>query len=180
MTLMAFAVAACNEKKPTTDIIAPKPVKKKPSAPVKMQASDHQETVAWVGSEYTVSIKRRVDTSLPMIEDESGNKYYDNTIEVKVVRPDGSEFFCKTFKKEDFASQTTEDYLKKSAMLGIVFEKAEGDNLIFAASVGSPDVLSDEYIPLVITLSRMGNVNIQKDTRLDSSDENTESEDEGV
>jgi len=99
---------------------------------------------------------------------------------VKVVRPDGSEFFCKTFKKEDFASQTTEDYLKKSAMLGIVFEKAEGDNLIFAASVGSPDVLSDEYIPLVITLSRMGNVNIQKDTRLDSSDENTESEDEGV
>lgn len=177
---MALAVASCSEKKASTDIIAPKPVKKTPSAPVKMQASDHQETVDWVGSEYTVSIKRRVDESLPMIDDGSGNRYFDNTIEVKVMRKDGSEFFSKTFKKTDFASQVGEDYMKKSAMLGIVLEKAEGDNLTFAASVGSPDVLSDEYIPLVITLSRMGNISIQKDSRLDSSEENAEDDNDGV
>lgn len=177
---MTLAVAACNEKKPTNDIIAPKPVKKTLSAPSKMQASEHKEAVNWVGSEYTVSIKRSVDESLPMIDDGAGNKYFDNKIEVKVTRKDGSEFFSKTFKKTDFAAQVGDDYLKKSAMLGIVLEKAEGDNLTFAASVGSPDVLSDEYIPLIVTLSRMGNVSIQKDTRLDSSEESTEDDNDGV
>ena len=74
----------------------------------------------------------------------------------------------------------TESYMKKSALLGIVVDKVDGDNLRFAASVGSPDVLSDEYMPLILTLTRMGSVSITKDTRLDSSSETTEDEDEGV
>ena len=46
------------------------------------------------------------------------------------------------------------------ALLGIVYVKAEGDYLYFAASVGSPDVTSDEYVPLVLKISRMGSISI--------------------
>ena len=67
--------------------------------------------------------------------------------------------------------------MKNSALLGIVLVEPQGDNLVFGASVGSPDALSDEYIPLVLTISRMGDVGIKKDTQLDST---SPEEDEGV
>ena len=60
------------------------------------------------------------------------------------------------------------EYLKKSALLGIVFDRVDGNNIVFAASVGQPDVLSDDYVPMLVTVSRSGNVTISKDTRLDS------------
>ena len=51
--------------------------------------------------------------------------------------------------------------------------------MIFAASVGSPDKMSDEYVPLVLTISRGGTVNIAKDTQLDTaSDVVDEADDE--
>ena len=64
-------------------------------------------------------------------------------------------------------------------MLGIVFDRADGASLIFAASVGSPDKMSDEYVPLVMTISRGGTVSIAKDTQLDTvSDAADEADDE--
>lgn len=181
LTLIVFAATAvsmvsCSEKKPTNDIIARKTVKKAPAGPGRMQDYSHNETISWLGKEYGIEIRRNVDKELPMIVDDSGNKFYDNKVKVIVTRPDGSVFFDRTFSKDDFSSCMTENYMKKSALLGIVIDKVEGDNLRFAASVGSPDVLSDEYMPLVLTLSRMGDVSIKKDTRLDTLDD----ADEGV
>lgn len=89
---MSVAAVSCSEKKQPSNIIAHKPVKKAPSAPVKMQNSDYEDAVSWIGSSYNVKISRRSDTGLPLIVDDSGNKYYDNVITLSVVRPDGSEF----------------------------------------------------------------------------------------
>lgn len=61
-----------------------------------------------------------------------------------------------------------------------MLEKADGDNLKFAASVGAPDVLSDDYVPMIITVSRTGGVSIEKDSRIDSSNSQADYEDEGV
>lgn len=180
MALMSVAAVSCSDKKQTGNIIAHKPVKKAPAAPVKMQNSDFEDAVSWIGSSYKVKINRKSDPGLTMIVDDSGNKYYDNVIEVSVTRPDGTEFFKRKFTKSDFSSYVDDDYSKKSALLGIVLEKAEGDNLKFAASVGAPDVLSDDYVPLIITVSRTGNVSIQKDNRLDSNNDQPDEEDEGV
>lgn len=180
MTLMSVAAVSCSEKKQPDNIIAHKPVKKAPSAPVKMQDSDYEDAVNWIGSSYSVKISRKADTALPLIVDDGGNKYYDNVIAVCVMRPDGSEFFNRKFTKSDFSSYIDDDYAKKSALLGIVLEKADGDNLKFAASVGAPDVLSDDYVPLIITVSRTGRVSVQKDSRIDSGSDQTEYEDEGV
>lgn len=178
--VMAVAVSACSDKKPTNNIIAHKPVKKASSAPVRMQDYERQDNVEWLGKSYKIMVKRRVDTGLPVIVDDAGGRYHDNVIDVTVVRPDGTAFFEKKFSKEDFSSCLSENYMKKSALLGIVFEKAEGDNLRFAASVGAPDVLSDDYVPLILTLSRMGNVGVSKDSRLDSNNNKVQDEEDGV
>ena len=58
---------------------------------------------------------------------------------------------------------------KRSALLGVIFVEAKGDVLRFAASVGSPDANSDEYVPLIVQVSRMGNVAINKDTQMDTN-----------
>lgn len=166
----AMLAASCGEKKQTTEIIAPKPVQKAAAAPVKMQGYENNENVEWLGKTYKVVVSRRTDTEMAMIEDETGTKYYDNRISLKVMRPDGTVFFSREFTKNDFSGYIDAAYLKHSALLGLVLEKAEGDNLQLAASVGSPDMLSDDYVPMLITLSRMGNITMKKDTRIDASD----------
>lgn len=167
-SVVALSVVACGNKKQNNDIIAKKPAVKAPASPVKMQDYNHRESVNWLGQQYGITINRRADTSLPLVTDDGGGKYYDNRIEVRVTRPDCSVFFNRAFTKTDFAAQVGDDYIKKSALLGIVIDRVEGENVVLAASVGSPDVLSDEYVPLLITVSRTGGVSISKDTRLDS------------
>lgn len=167
VALVLFFTASCSEKKPTNDIITHKTVKKAPAAPAKMQNYDHTEKVEWLGKQYTVSISRRAESDSALVADDNGNKYHNNRITVRITRSDGTEFFDKTFTKGDFASVVSADYRDKSALLGIVVDHAEGDKLYLAASIGSPDVLSDEYMPLMITVSRTGTVSISKDNRPD-------------
>ncbi|MBR6494925.1 MAG: DUF4738 domain-containing protein, partial [Prevotella sp.] len=78
---------------------------------------------------------------------------------------------AKTFTKTDFSGYVDAAFSKQSALLGIVFDKVEDGALRFAASVGSPDKASDEFVPLVLKISRSGSVSISKDTQLDT--ENT-------
>lgn len=177
----AVAFSACSEKKPTNNIVAKKTVAKAPSGPVRMQDSRFVEEVQWNGKGCNVSIVRRADTSLPVITDDAGGKYYDNVIEITIGSGSGTgeadgtnTLFHKVFSKQDFASMVSAEYLKKSALLGIVFDRIDGDNMVFAASVGQPDVLSDDYVPMLVTVSRFGNMTISKDTRLDSDVEEDE------
>ena len=169
-----MGVVACKEKKQTDVIITTKPVPeaKKPTQKV----GDYETTtpVDWVGSTYQVLVERKADESLPLADDGQGNKYYDNRITVKIVRKDGSEFFNRTFVKEDFSAYVDALYKKNSALLGIVLDRAEADYLVFAASVGSPAKMSDEYVPLVMKVSRFGDVKISKDTQLDTMSEGSE------
>ena len=84
-----------------------------------------------------------------------------------MLRFDGSAFFSRTFTKADFRPYIDKAYAD-GALVGIVLDRAEGDNLLFAASVGSPDKMSDEYIPLLMKLSRTGKITITKDAQLDT------------
>ena len=177
----AAMVTACQEKKQSTVIIAPKPEAPKPSGPVEMQDMNAQNEVEWIGKTYKVVVSRKVDRELPMVEVEPGKKAYDNRINLRILRPDGTEFFNRDFTKSAFAGCLDENTNNSGVLLGIVLDRAEGDDLIFAASVGSPDVLSDEFIPMVLTVTRMGEVSIQRDTTMDTSNgQEQEEEDEGV
>ena len=176
--LAISSLTACTEQKKSNIIIAPKPVAKVVNKATQ-KMSDYEQTreADWVGSHYKVVVKRSSDKELPVLQLDENTKYYDNRISVKVLRSDGSEFFSRTFTKKDFTS-----YIDMGALLGIVYVKAEGDYLYFAASVGSPDVTSDEYVPLVLKISRMGSISISKDEKLDTnaSAEDEEDEEDGV
>ena len=101
-----------------------------------------------------------------MVKDETGQKYVDNVFRLTVSRKDGSVFFSRVFTKKALTQYLDDDFTKTGVFEGLVFDRAEGDCLFFGASVGHPQ--SDEYIPLVFKLSRMGDLSIKRDTQMDN------------
>lgn len=158
-------LSACKEKQEPTDIIVPKQTQQAPAEPVAMQDNDYVDEIDWTGKRYLIEINRRSDKELPMVSNAQGAKYYDNRFTVTVRRSDGTTFFSREFTKNDFADNVDAQFLHNNALLGIVFEEAQDTGLLFAASIGDPDPLSDEYVPLIISLSRTGNLSIRRDTR---------------
>ncbi len=172
--LAAACLSSCGEKKKSNVIIAPKPTAPKPKKTQELSSYEQSRDISWLGKTYRIVMKRESDHELPLVESEDHTKYYDNKITIKILRKDGTEFFSRTFQKSDFTGYLDESTKKTGALLGIVFVEVEGDVLHFAGSVGSPDVTSDEYVPLVININRMGSVSIAKDTQLDTVGEENE------
>lgn len=187
LPMCLLALASCKDKPQTTDIIVKKPAAKAARRSVqKMGDYEQARKVQWLGAEYGILVERKADTSLPQATDEQGNPYYDNRITLTIRRPDGTVFFQRTFSKADFA-QYIDDSAANGALLGIVFDRIDGGSLKFAASVGSPDKMSDEYVPMVLTVTRGGTVSIERDTQLDTAsdtdaddDTNADGDDDGV
>lgn len=184
-----LGMTSCHEKKKSDVIIAPKPVVKAPKKTQSMSGYEQSRQVEWLGNTYKVVVKRAAATDLPLALGDDNTKYYDNKIEVRILRSDGTEFFSRTFTKADFSDYLDDETRKDGALLGFVYVETKADELVFAASVGSPDITSDEYIPLVVKINRTGGVSIAKDTQLDTdgsvekkqpSDSNDEDDDEGV
>ena len=160
-------LTGCSQKKKSDDIIATKPEVVKPQAPIRMQEYKQTTDVAWLGKNYQVEVHRVADDSLKMVKDENGQKFVDNRISVKVMRSDGSVFFSRSFTKAVFESYLNNDYRRTGVLEGLVYDKVEGNNLFFAASVSHPQ--TDEYIPLVVSVSNFGEVGIRLDTDLDTN-----------
>lgn len=165
--LMAVLAISCGKKKESKDIIVPTAEVVKPKAPISMQPYSQQQEVAWLDKSYQVFINRVADDSLRMVQDETGQKFVDNRITLRVVRADGSVFFKKVFTKATFDAQLDDDYRQTGILEGLVFDKVDGNNLIFAGSVSHPQ--TDEYIPLVVTVSNFGNVTIKRDDQMDTN-----------
>ena len=174
LAAMAVVLAACGEKKKSETIIAPRVVKVKPKEPIRMQPYMDEKEVPWIGKTYFVTVSRQPSDSLPMVKDETGQKFVDNVFRMTVTRKDGSVFFSRVFTKKALTQYLDDDYNKTGVFEGLVFDKAEGDYLYFGASVGHPQ--SDEYIPLVFSLSRMGVLSIKRDTQMDNPPEDKDEE----
>ena len=165
--LIAVIAISCGKKKESKDIIVPTAEVVKPKAPISMQPYSQQQEVAWLDKSYQVFINRVADDSLRMVQDETGQKFVDNRITLRVVRADGSVFFKKVFTKATFDAQLDDDYRQTGILEGLVFDKVDGNNLVFAGSVSHPQ--TDEYIPLVVTVSNFGNVTIKRDDQMDTN-----------
>jgi hypothetical protein len=162
---MPFLFAGCGQKKQHDDIIVEHTEAPKPQAPIRMQDYKDVKDVQWLGKQYQVEVSRTADDSLRMVKDETGQKFVDNRIILKVIRTDGSVFCTKTFTKVAFDGCLDDDYRKTGILEGLVFDKAEGNQLFFAASVCHPQ--TDEYIPLIVTLSNFGEVGVARDQDLE-------------
>ena len=165
--LMAVLAISCGKKKESKDIIVPTAEVVKPKAPISMQPYSQQQEVAWLDKSLQGFISRVADDSVRMVQDETGQKFVDNRITLRVVRADGSVFFKKVFTKSTFDAQLDDDYRQTGILEGLVFDKVDGNNLVFAGSVSHPQ--TDEYIPLVVTVSNFGNVTIKRDDQMDTN-----------
>ena len=107
--LMAVLAISCGKKKESKDIIVPTAEVVKPKAPISMQPYSQQQEVAWLDKSYQVFIDRVADDSLRMVQDETGQKFVDNRITLRVIRADGSVFFKKVFTKATFDAQLDDE-----------------------------------------------------------------------
>ena len=163
LTFMVLAglmlIAGCKEKKQTQDIIAPPKVENvQPAGPVRMQSYNKTWPVRWLDKEYKVTVNRTPNDSLPMVKDEMGQQFVDNSITLEVRRADGSVAISKTFTKASFDAYIDSNYRKAGILEGLVFDEVDGRYLEFAASVSLPQ--TDEYIPLEVKIDNFGNVTI--------------------
>ena len=166
LLMVALMISSCGKKKESKDIIVPTVEEVKPKDPISMQPYNQQQQVEWLDKHYQVFIDRVADDSLRMVEDETGQKFIDNRINLRVVRADGSVFFKQDFTKSSFDAQLDDDYRQTGILEGLVFDKVDGNNLVFAGSVSHPQ--TDEYIPLVVTVSNFGKVTIKRDDLMDT------------
>lgn len=183
LVLLAALMVACGGQKKTDQIIVAKYEKPAPQGPIRSEDYTEQKNIQWLGKTYQLEIQRVASDSLPMVSDETGQQYVDNRIMLKISRSDGSVFMTKAFTKHSFDSFLDEDYRKTGILEGFVFDRVEGNELRFAASVSHPQ--TDEYIPLVVAITRMGDIAIVRDTQMDtnggeSMEEEEDSGDDGV
>ena len=164
---LVLAMMACGGKKKSDDIITEQMDEPKLQEPVRLQPYTDDRDIQWIGRGYHIAIHRESSDSLPMVKDEIGQQFVDNVITLAVSRQDGSVFYSHRFTKKDFDRYIDDDYRKTGILEGLVFDKADGDWLEFAASVSHPQ--TDEYIPLVVRLSRMGEIVVKRDSEMDTN-----------
>jgi hypothetical protein len=167
VVVAALLLGSCGNKKKNEDIITQRVVKAAPQGPIRMPENLDQRDVSWIGKTYHVAIHRVPADTLSLVKDDTGQQYVDNVFTLTVSRQDGSVFFTRKFVKTDFARLVGDDFRRTGILEGFVFDKANGDWLEFGASVGRPQ--TDEYIPLVVRLSRMGDIDMKVDTQLDTN-----------
>lgn len=165
LTFVGLLATSCGKKKQHDDIIVQETETPQPQAPIRMQDYKDIKDVQWLGKQYQIEVSRTACDSLAMVKDETGQQFVDNRIVLKVIRQDGSVFCTKTFTKSAFNACLDDDYRKTGILEGFVFDKAEGNQLFFAASVCHPQ--TDEYIPMVVTLSNFAEVGISKDQQME-------------
>ena len=165
LAFVGLITTSCGKKKQHDDIIVQETEAPQPQAPIRMQDYKDIKDVQWLGKQYQIEVSRTACDSLAMVKDETGQQFVDNRIVLKVIRQDGSVFCTKTFTKSAFSACLNDDYRKTGILEGFVFDKAEGNQLFFAASVCHPQ--TDEYIPMVVTLSNFAEVGISKDQQME-------------
>ena len=165
LSLVGLITVSCGKKKQHDDIIVQETETPQPQGPIRMQDYKDVKDIQWLGKQYQIEVTRTADDSLKLVKDETGQQFVDNRITLRVIRTDGSIFCTKTFTKSAFDGCLDDDYRKTGILEGFVFDKAEGNQLFFAASVCHPQ--TDEYIPMVVTVSNFGEVGIAKDQQME-------------
>ena len=165
-TAAAFMLAVgCSKGKKDTDYytIPKQTVAPTDTAVHAMENHDYEDDISWNNTQYHLSIQRVPIDSMPVVRTGEGVKYKDNRIRIKILRRDSSVFFNQAFTKNSFKDILTPQFKKDGALLNLVYDGSDNDHLFFAGSVGDPDELSDEMIPLKLIVDRFGKFSYKVD-----------------
>ena len=125
----------------------------------RMQVSTVETRINFKDKEYRSVVSRMPDETLPHVTNDMGDIYVDNKITLKLTRS-GETVLNKKFTKADFASVVELDFLKKSILEGLVFDKTTSHGIVYAASVCYPQ--TDLYVPLSIIVTPDGKMSIER------------------
>jgi hypothetical protein len=164
--LALVCIVSCKKKEQEEDIIVEKVIEKPQEGPESMPEDKQTGSVSWISnSEYSYAITRKADKELPIVKNHD-KEYYDNSVDVVITRADGSKFFEKIFSKTNFAPALPKEFKENGVLLGISFEKAEGNYLMFVVSVGSPDETNEEFYYARLKISNLAVTSAEKITNL--------------
>ena len=110
----------------------------------RMQVSKADVDLKFKGKEYHSFISRTPDEDLPR-----GNE----------------QIFNMTFTKRNFVSIVGEDFLAKSILEGMVYNKTTPQGIVYAASVCYPQ--TDLYVPISITITADGKMTMAREELLE-------------
>ena len=97
----------------------------------RMTARKSEIDIKYKGKEYHSFISRTPNDSLPRVVSQMGNTYVDNQIVLRLTR--GNErIFSRTFTKKQFASLIGEDFMAKSILEGIAYDKTNPSGVVLS------------------------------------------------
>ena len=130
----------------------------------RMTARKSEIDIKYKGKEYHSFISRTPNDSLPRVVSQMGNTYVDNQIVLRLTR--GNErIFSRTFTKQQCASLIGADFMAKSILEGIAYDKTTPEGFVYAASICYPQ--TDLYVPVSITISTDGKISMKKEELLE-------------
>ena len=97
------------------------------------------DTLRFGESTFVVQLSRHIDTTLPTVRDANGTEFFDNRVDIQVVR-NGVQVAEKMFTKADFDQYLSEADRRESVLQGmaIVTDECSAQVLRFAAQIGEP------------------------------------------
>ena len=163
---MLMAVAACSgsAEKKKSDIRVLMQDSTDAHGVQRLTARKSEVDIKYKGKEYHSFISRTPNDSLPRVVSQMGNTYVDNQIVLRLTR--GNErVFSRTFTKKQFESLIGDDFMAKSILEGIVYDKTTPEGIVYAASICYPQ--TDLYVPISITISPDGKISMKKEELLE-------------
>lgn len=165
--LLAATLVACRREAPSTQIIIRKPVREVVD-PRPHPTGDTRKSsqISWQGTPCLVEVSLEADTTASTVA-EGTRTYYDNRARLVVRTTGGREMVSRSFSRSDFAPYLDAGFMRRSVLSALTYIDQTADHrLRFAASVGSPDRNSDEYVSLILLVSPSGAVQIERDEEM--------------
>lgn len=165
-----MGVNACKEKQKSEDIIVAKYVPEKLKSPIKLPVDQRTTEVQWLGKSYTIDVIREPDESLPMLKDETGQEYVDNSLTLTITRDDNRVFLKKNFTKESFANYVDDTFRHNGYLENIVFHGIENQKLKFGAVISCPGS-EDEFVPLDVFIDGKSGMSVVQGKLFDTNED---------
>ncbi|MBQ0141398.1 MAG: DUF4738 domain-containing protein [Prevotellaceae bacterium] len=144
LTLCTFVllISACNNgKQPTVAIPDTTKIETPKDSILSLQEFEVTDTMSVNGVVYQYTYAFKNDTTLPVVTNSYGYKYYDNIVEL-TIKKDTATVYTHTFTKESFRSHIDDDNFDNYSLLGFNINYLRLDNhqrFHFISDVGDCD-----------------------------------------
>ena len=135
------------------------------NTPQKMPSTESKTNFIHKGKEYTSLITRQPDEEQPFIKNQQGDMFVDNSITLNITNANKT-IVNKRFTKKDFVSLIENRFMKHAILESLIYNGTTSEGFVYIASVSYPQ--SDLYVPIKLTISPEGNIQMTKEELLEN------------